>query len=539
MPIATFRQRIAQLTQALPSHPMGLALGGAVFNTLWFHGTLWNYLSQHLDFSDLNGWLTAIAVALLPTTMSVVFFTTAALWSNRLLKVCLVLVFLGNALAHYFMHQYQVLLDRTMMGNVWQTHWGEASALWHPMMLASLLFWGVLPAALVWVWPLRRLSWRQRLAFWIVSPLSALGLIYALSFTWLWIDQHAGQIGSQFLPWSYVINSARHLDGQRQQQQTYPPLPDAEAMPLGPKRRVVVLVIGESARADRQGLLAEGRDTHASTRGLGVVWLSGAEACATYTVAALNCILSHRGDAAPDRTDMGEPLPNYLLRQGVDVVWRTANSGHPNVKARRFETQSDMQAQCPQGRCEHEHWDEGLLHGLKGLIEQSTQPRLLVVLHLRGSHGPDYHRKYPPEFERFKPTCTTVVLKNCDAQSLLNAYDNSIAYTDHVLAQLTQVLRGVDAASSWLYVADHGESLGEGGLYLHGVPKSVAPPEQYKIPLSLWLSEAFRQEVSPDLARLASRSGVGQGHVFHTVMGMLALQGGVYRPEFDLLKGKP
>ncbi len=527
---------LLRLQQVMPSHPLSLAIVAAIFNSFFYHAPLWRYVSQHLDFASVFGWATAVAVWLLPTTLSVILFTSAALFSNLLLKICIVIVFLGNAIALYFIDQYQVLLDKTMMGNVFSTDSVEVSALMHPMLILYFAFWGGLPALFVWLSPLRSVSWGQKILGWLFAPAICFFLIYSLSFTWLWIDQHAGRVGAQLLPWSYLINTSRHFDQERHNRLEFKPLMDSVALPLGGRKRVVVLVIGESARADRHSMLGYERDTNASTRPFGVVSFSGVQACASYTVAALNCVLSHIGDAAPERSAMGEPLPNYLYRQGVDVIWRTANNGHPPLKTRLFETLSGMNVYCPGRKCENDKWDESLLNGLKDLIEQSTQPRIFVVLHLQGSHGPAYHTKYPPEFERFKPTCTTVVLKDCNARALQNAYDNTIAYTDHVLAGLTRILQSVDASTGWLYVADHGESLGESGLYLHGTPRVFAPIEQINIPLMIWLSPAFRQEVRIDTSKASGLHGIGQGHVFHTVMGMLAMNGGPYRSKLDILK---
>jgi lipid A ethanolaminephosphotransferase len=360
-------------------------------------------------------------------------------------------------------------------------------------------------------------------------------LLYALAFTWLWIDQHAGEVGSRLLPWSYVINSVRHSQQAAHDGMTFSPLADAMPLPLGQRPRVVVLVIGESARADRQSALGYGRPTNDYTQSVGALSLTGVQACASYTIAALNCILSHRGDEVPERSNMGEPLPSYLQRQGVEVIWRTSNSGHPPIQVSRFESLGNIQANCKTTDCPPDRLDEGLLYGLRDLLAQSKAKRVLVVLHLNGSHGPRYHEKYPEQFERFKPVCQSVVLQDCDRESLNNAYDNSILYTDHVLWRLTQTLQQLDASTAWMYLSDHGESLGESGLYLHGTPRLVAPNEQIDIPMSFWFSDALRREVHIDQTRIQAMRGVGQGHVFHTVMGLLALKGGPYRMKLDLL----
>lgn len=534
LPAAAQTTRIAAVLRRLPSHPVGFALAAAVLSTLWFNGALWNYLRTHLDFPSTFALASGFVVWLIPTTLSIMLFTSLALFSNRLLKACLIALFFGNAIALYFIDQYQVFLDRTMMGNVLNTDVGEVSALMHPKLLLYLLFWAGPPAWLVWIWPLRTVRLRQRILGWLLAPGVCLLLLHLLSFTWLWVAEHDSRLGARILPWSYVINTVRHVQTEKMNRLQFDPLPDAAEQPMTGRKRVIVLVIGESARADRQGRLGYARDTNAATRDLEVVFIPGAQACASYTLAALNCILSHRGDSAPQRAEMGEPLPNYLHRQGVDVIWRSANSGQPPLKVRLYESLSQMTGYCTEGRCSNDGWDEALLRGLETLIAQSKQQRIFIVLHLSGSHGPAYHTKYPPEFEIFKPTCKTVILKECDPQALRNAYDNSIAYTDHVLASLTRLLMKTDAASGWLYLSDHGESLGENGLYLHGMPRAMSPREQIDIPFSFWLSAPLRQETGIDMGKAADLSGIGQGHVFHTVMGLLALSAGPYRRELDM-----
>ncbi|MBM3408983.1 MAG: DUF1705 domain-containing protein [Betaproteobacteria bacterium] len=536
MSIPDVSARLSRLRKALPSHPAVFAIGAAIVSALWFNGALWRYLASQLDLPSPFALASGLAVALIPITLNLMLFMALAVFSNRLLKTLLIALSLGNAVALYFIDQYEVFLDRTMMGNVLNTDTAEAGALLHPQLLLYLCFWAGIPAWLVWIWPLRRVRLRERVLALVLAPGLCLGTLYALSFTWLWITEHDSRLGARILPWSYVINTVRFVQTEKRGQQQFDPLPDATPATLGERKRVVVLVIGESARADRQSMLGYTRDTNAQTRAVNAVAIPGVQACSSYTLAALTCILSHKGDTTPDRAQMGEPLPSYLYRQGIDVIWRSANSGEPPLKVRLYERLGDMAAYCPEAPCEAPRWDGSLLHGLSGLIAQSPHRRIFIVLHLSGSHGPAYHTKYPPDFERFKPTCKTVILKDCEAQSLANAYDNSIAYTDHVLASLSNILGKLDAASAWLYLSDHGESLGEGGLYLHGMPRTLSPREQLDIPFSLWFSSAFAQEVPVDTGKAAALRGVGQGHVFHTVMGMLALSGGPYRPELDLLK---
>ncbi|EGD17047.1 sulfatase-like hydrolase/transferase, partial [Xanthomonas hortorum] len=96
-------------------------------------------------------------------------------------------------------------------------------------------------------------------------------------------------------------------------------------------------------------------------------------------------------------------------------------------------------------------------------------------------------------FERFKPVCKTADLGSCSRQDIVNAYDNSIGYTDHFLNQAIHTLRGLqDYDTAMIYVSD--QSLGEKGLYLHGVPYAIAPKEQTHVPMVMWFSPEFARD---------------------------------------------
>ena len=368
--------------QDLFSNPIVFAALAAIFNTVWFHEPLWRYLGANLSFSSAFAWSASFLIALIITTLSLILFLGLGVFSNRLLKAFLIVVFLGNAVALYFIDQYQVMLNSSMMGNVLNTDVGEVSALIHPLMGFYIFFWGGIPAAVVWWWPLSERPWWHRALGFFVIPVPCLLLIYALSSTWLWIDQHAGQLGSRLLPWSYIVNTVRYLDKEYESRLQFEPLSDANVVDLKGQKRVVVLVIGESARADRQGLYGYERETNENSKAIGVISIPNVKACGSYTIAALTCILSHRGAEVPDRKSMGEPLPTYLYRQGVDVVWRTANSGHPPINVRLFQNRADIQNTCGDSDCTNRQWDELLLFGLKDIIANSSSQRIFIVLHL-------------------------------------------------------------------------------------------------------------------------------------------------------------
>jgi lipid A ethanolaminephosphotransferase len=357
------------------------------------------------------------------------------------------------------------------------------------------------------------------------------GWLYANAQSWLWIDKNAKQFGGLILPWSYVINTARYYKDEAERHRVAEPLPPLTSQ--RPGGMVFVLVIGEAARAADFSLFGYGRDTNPQLAHDGVVLFPGAHSCATYTTTSLRCMLSYKGSGGMTGND--EPLPSYLQRQGIEVVWRSNNFGEPPIKVSRYDTADALRKTCT-GDCTRLNYDEVLLYGLDDILRKGpADAKTLVILHEGGSHGPQYSKKYPPGFERFKPTCQSVELQKCSSTELVNAYDNTIVYADDVLHRLIELLKTVKGRpTAMLYMSDHGESLGEGGLYLHGVPNAFAPEVQSAVPLLVWMSDPFVRQGggTKDPASFGSR--LSHDMVFHSVMGAMGLRSKIYRPENDL-----
>lgn len=507
--------------------------GFGLLNAVLFQWPLYRLAASTRSAFDADAALALSTLFVLQWVISVAVLGLAALVSTRLVKGLCALFLVGNAAALYFINQYHIVIDATMIGNVVNTNTKEASELLHPMLLAYVLLLGVLPA-----WLVLRLrigaSGRLRRAGMLAGVL-ALGCawLYANAQSWLWIDKHAKQFGGLVLPWSYVINTTRYFKAEAELHRKFEPLPPATV--VRPGGAVVVLVLGESARSANFSLYGYARPTNPELAGDGVRVFPNARSCATYTTASLRCMLSHRGADGMGGGD--EPLPSYLQRQGVNVIWRSNNFGEPALTVGRYDTADAIRKAC-HGDCARLDYDEVLLDGFDALLRQGTAAtRTLIVLHEGGSHGPQYVRKYPPEFERFQPTCKSVELSKCSSAELVNAYDNTIIYTDHVLHRVIEGLKTVrDRPAVMLYMSDHGESLGENGLYLHGMPQSFAPQVQSAVPLVVWTSDAFRR--GGGTVKDASAFGAGPTHdvLFHSVMGALGLSSSIYEPRKDLFR---
>lgn len=302
---------------------------------------------------------------------------------------------------------------------------------------------------------------------------------------------------------------------------------------------LTVLVIGETARAANFGLNGYARPTTPRLAAeAGVINFRQVRSCGTSTAVSLPCMFLDVGRAGFSDTLAlrRENLLDVLQRAGFAVLWRDNNSGCKGIcdRVRHDDlTNADVPGLCMGGECH----DEVLLHGLQEKLD-ALAGDTVVILHMKGSHGPAYYLRYPEMFEYFTPVCKTNQLDRCEREAIVNAYDNTLRYTDHVLARTIELLRrNADRFdASLLYVSDHGESLGERGLYLHGVPYALAPPEQTHVPMLMWLSQSAEQRFGIDAACLHRKQEEALSHdnLYHSTLGLLDVQTRVYRARDDV-----
>ena len=283
----------------------------------------------------------------------------------------------------------------------------------------------------------------------------------------------------------------------------------------------MVLVIGEAARRKNFSLYGYEKPTNPLLSKTQNIYHFNANSCATYTTAAVKCMLEYK-----NTNKLYEILPNYLYRNDVAVIWRSTNWGEPPLHIENILTKKELKTRCEGINCD---FDEILLSGLKEQVLAVSKDKILVVLHTSTSHGPAYNEKYPDRFEYFKPVCKSVELDKCTAEELINAYDNTILYTDYILWRIIEELKQIkEYKSAMLYVSDHGQSLGENNLYLHGIPKSIAPKEQLEIPFIVWVSDSSQKLIQNDQ--------LTQHHVFHSVLNFLALDSPIYDEKMSVFK---
>lgn len=471
----------------------------------------------------------------------------ATRWTVRPL---LAVLLLAAAFATHYMDRYGVYLDPTMLRNVLRTDWHEARELLSPSLLLHLAWQAALPLLLLWrvqpaPWPGLRRGVLRRAALVGASLVVLVATVMSVFQPFASLMRNNKEMRYLITPanalWSLAVVAG--ADARAQQRPRQPIGLDATPGPLAsapPRPQLVVVVVGETARAANWGLTGYARDTTPQLRGLPVISWPHATACGTNTETSLPCMFAPVGrrDYDEARIRGSESLLHVAARAGVGVTWRDNQSGCKGV-CEGLPTQlvRDMApaALCSEGRC----LDEGLLHGLPEML-RSVRGTQLLVLHQLGNHGPSYFRRYPPAFAHFKPECRHDDLHRCTREEVVNAYDNALRYTDHVLAQLLQALQAASGTvdSAVIYVSDHGESLGEANLYLHGLPYAIAPDVQKQVPMFMWLSDGFAQVRGLDLACLRDRARqpAAHDHLFHTLLGLLDVRTSLLAPEWDLTR---
>jgi lipid A ethanolaminephosphotransferase len=391
---------------------------------------------------------------------------------------------------------------------------------------------GILPALYCLLQPVER-GKAKRLAVCCGASLAIVLVVAALNVKQtLWISQHDTELGGLLQPWSYVVNTGRVFSSRHDEQAEEIKLPDGTI--ADHEKAVVVLVIGESARKANFQLYGYQRDTNPLLSRQEGLRVYQATSCATYTTAGSKAILEPKNS-----DDLYELLPNYAFRTGVDVSWRTSNWGEPPIHIDEYLTDSELATLYPE---EDEAFDGILFAGLRERIASSKKEKVLIVLHTSTSHGPKYADKYPREFEVYQPVAKNIEEGEKNLGLLVNAYDNTIRYTDFLLDSLINTLRTMsDWHSAMFFVSDHGESLGENRVFMHGLPMKLAPKVQYEIPFLVWTSEGFREYKTTSNRQQDVKAGelpavLEQHYVFHSILNLLSIQSAAYNEEYDIFK---
>jgi len=482
--------------------------------------------------------------------MLVLAFTAGLSLFNfrHLIKPVLIVLLLATSAASYFMDQYGTQIDHAMVQNVLETDSREAGELLNWRMVLTIVLLGVVPAVAL---ARTRLQFPSRGRHLLISSAMLAGsLALAVAILLLFFKSYAPAL-REHRELRFLLTPTNYLqaaNGYFKQKWAVPLV----VAPLGtdavkgsvswhnaPRRTVTVLVVGETARAMNFSLNGYGRDTNPLlSKQPGLINFSKMSSCGTATAVSVPCVFSALGrEHYSDTKAKGqEGLLDVLRHAGFTVLWRDNNSGCKGVCA-RVDYEDVSQPVAGDALCSSEEcYDEKLLERLPELM-RTARNDLVVVLHQKGSHGPSYWKRYPAAFAHFGPVCQTSELEKCSSAQIVNAYDNTIRYTDYFLSKTIGLLAEQgDVDTAMLYFSDHGESLGEKNMYLHGAPYLFSPPEQRSVPLMMWFSDSYAERFKIDRRCLAARSAqpVSHDNIFHSVLGMLDVSTAVYNPRLDL-----
>lgn len=509
----------------------------------------WQITLAGRSFDDPKTWQFVFSTAMLIAWLHAV---PALILSTRFtVRPVLTLFVLSALIAQHMMRQYGVVLDPSMLRNALRTDVREASELITPWFIANVCFASVAAVA-IWRIPLRQHSWRRALG---VRVLTVVGVsVVGIGALLLGFQDFSSTMRNQkglryrITPANVIYSTSRVLaDDLRDAARTAEPLMPIRtaSAAVGQKPRLLVLVVGETARAMNFSLNGYPRPTNPELSKRSIINFPQTSACGTSTEVSLPCMFSSQGRADYDeaRIRASESLIQLLARAGMRVVWLDNQSGCKNVCAgvefKDVASSSIDSPLCPGNRC----FDGVLVEGLREIIDVASKgpaQDTVVVLHQLGNHGPAYAKRYPQEFAQFKPECKKAELRDCSRDEIVNAYDNAILYTDHIVASTIDLLATQEARFDvgLIYVSDHGESLGEKGLYLHGMPYAIAPQEQLAVPMVWWFGgTGARGWDGIDEACLRRRASQPAHHdnLFHSVLGLLRIETERYVADRDLI----
>jgi lipid A ethanolaminephosphotransferase len=509
---------------------------------------LWRSLHGMGVLQGGRGALFAIGL-LVGITAALTLLLAPLAWRGAL-KPAIVLLLLTSAASTHFMLAYGILVDSTMLANLLQTNLHESADLMSGALWSTLALLGLAPALAVWRRPLAWAPWPRRLGANLRLAATAMLVLSAAVFASYQPLASAlrNQPGLRHLvnpvnTLQAALKLARHAPAA--QAAPEPLGTDARLPPVAASARppLLVLVVGETARGDHLAINGYARDTTPELAALGVASQRSAWSCGTSTAASVPCMFSPMNrEEFNARGSPQETLLDVLQHSGLAVLWLDNQSGCKGVCDRvpNQRTDSADPSLCHDGECLDEAMLSGLDQRLAALPEERRARGVVLALHQMGSHGPAYFKRSGPAQKRFEPECRTATLQDCAPGALVNAYDNSIAATDHFLAATIRWLQGKSERfdTALLYVSDHGESLGEHNLYLHGLPWSLAPDVQKHIAWITWLPPAFQRRSGVPATCLRQRvdERIGHEHLFHSVLGLLDVKTAAYRPERDFYR---
>ncbi len=516
-----------------------LNLLAAIFFVLLCNFSFFQHVVEVYPITLKNsGFLISLAVGL--TAIILLMLTLVS--SKYTIKPVLILLLLTASITAYFMDNLSVVIDHTMLQNVFQTNFKEAADLFSVKLLWYCAFLGVLPSIVIYTIRLESMPWKRALLAKIKTVTLAMVVVLGLV---LLFSKFYASFFREHKPLRYYTNPTYVLYsiGKYINKNFYTtkdvvrPLGlDAQIPATDKDRELIILVVGEAVRADRFSLNGYQRETNPLLQKEDVLSFTQMYSSGTSTAYSVPCMFSNFPRELFDERKgaTNENLLDVLQHAGVHVLWRDNNSDSKGVATRvpyQDYKQRSINSMCDDIECR----DEGMLVGLQDYINAQQQGDIVIVLHQMGNHGPAYYKRYPAAFERFTPTCQTNQLDECTNDEISNAYDNTVLYTDYFLQKVISLLKDNTRRfeTAMVYMSDHGESLGEYGIYLHGLPYAMAPDNQKHIASALWFGDSFK--IDKKALQQKANQPFSHANLFHTMLGLMEIETSVYNKNLDII----
>jgi len=438
----------------------------------------------------------------------------------------------------YFMDAYHVVIDSDMIRNTMQTDISESSDLLSIKLLVYMVLLGLLPAFLVYKTPLKYSSFKEELIKRVKTLLFSLLIIVILLFSFskfytsFFREHKPLRYYTNPTYWIYSIGDYVAKTFNSGDIVLKPIGLDAKIVSKEKEPKLVIMVVGEATRADHFSLNGYKHETNPLVKKENIINLPHVSSCGTSTAYSVPCMFSiyNRENYSYKKGISSENVLDVLKHtKQIDILWRDNNSNSKGVALRV--PHKDYKSPDNNTICDVECRDEGMLIGLNDYIKKRKGKDIIIILHQMGNHGPAYNKRYTKEFETFTPVCETNQLEKCSKESINNAYDNALLHTDNFLSQVIQLLKKHQKAykTTMIYMSDHGESLGENGIYLHGLPYFIAPEAQTHVGAMVWFGENNKKTFDP-------QKSYSHDNLFHTLLGLFDVQTEVYDSKMDMFK---
>jgi lipid A ethanolaminephosphotransferase len=482
------------------------------------------------------GFLCSISVVLI----SVLVLLFSIFCFKYTTKPILITILLLASLASYFMNNYHIVIDETMIQNTIETDTSEVFDLLNIKLFIYLIFTGILPSIIIYKIKVKYKSFLRELFSRMIVVTSSLLILFAAAFPvsafyTSFLREHK-PLRYYTNPTYFIFSTGKYIaQNLRGGEKTIIPIgTDAKMRKTDTERELIILVVGEAVRANRLHMNGYERETTPLIEKEDIINFPEVYSCGTTTSISIPCMFSNltRAGYSDNKAQSTYNILDVLSTAGVNILWRENNSSSKGVADRV--TYEDFKNPDKNTVCNPECRDEGMLIGLQEYIESKKTGDILIVLHQMGNHGPAYYKRYPDAFKKFTPVCETSQLEECTSEEISNAYDNAVLYTDYFLSKVIGFLKqNPQFETAMFYIGDHGESLGENSVYLHGLPYFMAPENQKRIPAIMWFGDKFR--INREKLREVAGEQYSQDNLFHTLLGLMEVETSVYDKDLDII----